>query len=155
MVLQPLKNLPTGLKGNQTPDLKMANYNQQAADFLQATATQLNVKFTKHGKHFADDKENRDIFRVTLKNKKHTFRFNFGQSISQSTGTGENMPPAYDILSCLTHYEVDTFDNFCRDFGYDADSRKAYKIYKAVLREWKNIELLFTPDEIELLQEIN
>ena len=52
-------------------------------------------------------------------------------------------------------YDPETFEDFCHSFGFDSDSRKAYKTYKAVMKEWKNIELLFTPEQIEQLQEIN
>jgi len=63
-------------------------------------------------------------------------------------------PTAYDVLACLQKYDVGTFEDFCSEFGYDEDSRKAFKIYKAVIREWKNVELLFTEEQIEKLQEI-
>lgn len=131
------------------------DYQKQAIDFLNATSTSFEAKFKTHDFYFADDKEQRDIFRVTLKNKLHTYRFNFGQSISKSTGDGQNKPTPYDVLACLEKYEVTTFEDFCINYGYDNDSRKAYKIYKAVLREWKNIEKLFTPEQIETLQEIS
>ena len=127
------------------------DYNKQAIDFLNATSTSFEAKFKDHDFYFPDDKEQRDIYRITLKNKLHTYRFNFGQSIN-NTGIA---PRPYDILSCLTKYEVGTFENFCGDYGYDIDSRKAYKTYKAVMKEWKNVELLFSPEQIELLQEIN
>lgn len=64
-------------------------------------------------------------------------------------------PSNYDVLACLTKYDPGTFENFCSEFGYDTDSRKAFKTYKAVRREWKNIERLFTPEQIEQLAEIN
>ena len=129
------------------------NYQQQAIDFLNQTSTAFTAKFTKHAPFFSDDKESRDIYRYTLKNKLHTYRFNFGQSINNSNN---NTPPtAYDVLACLTKYEVGMFDDFCADYGYDTDSRTAYKTYKAVLKEWKNVELRFTAEQLELLQEIN
>lgn len=131
------------------------DYNKQAIDFLNATSTSFEAKFKTHDFYFYDDKEQRDIFRITLKNKLHTYRFNFGQSINNSTGDGGNKPTPYDVLTCLTKYEVGSFENFCGDYGYDIDSRKAYKTYKAVMKEWKNVELLFSPEQIELLQEIN
>jgi hypothetical protein len=130
-------------------------YKQQANDFLNATSTALTAKFTRHGKHFSSDKESRDIFKVMLKNKLHTYRFNFGQSINKSTGTGANTPSAYDVLACLTCYSPGTFENFCGDYGYDLDSRSAYKTYKEVMKEYKNLELLFTPEQLEQLSEIN
>jgi hypothetical protein len=132
----------------------MSNYEQAADDFLAQTNTVLTAKFTAYKKHFADDIQSRDIFRITLKNNRHTFRFNFGQSINDSTGTGKNKPTSYDIISCLITTEVDSFDEFCSISGYDNDSRKAFKIYKDVKREWENIVKLFTPEEIKILQEI-
>jgi hypothetical protein len=126
------------------------NYQQQAINFLNATSTAFYSSFKKHDFYFPDDKEQRDIFRCTLKNKLHTYRFNFGQSINN---TGQP-PTAYDVLACLTKYEVGSFEYFCSDYGYDSDSRSAYKIYKAVLKEWKNVELLFTPEQLEELREI-
>lgn len=127
------------------------DYNKQAGTFLNVTQTQFKAEFKKHDFYFPDDKEQRDIYRITLKNRLHTYRFNFGQSIA-NTGIA---PRPYDVLACLTKYEVGSFENFCSDYGYNIDSREAYKTYKAVMKEWKNVELLFTPEQIELLQEIN
>lgn len=67
----------------------------------------------------------------------------------------KKVPTAYDILSCLTKYDPDTFENFCSEFGYDTDSKKAEKTYNAVKDEYKNICTIFTDAEIEELQEIN
>lgn len=64
-------------------------------------------------------------------------------------------PTAYDVLSCLTKNDPGTFENFCSDFGYDEDSRKAEKTYIAVCEEWKNVCALFSDEEIEQLQEIS
>jgi len=49
----------------------------------------------------------------------------------------DHEPSAGDVLSCLImdacSYENATdFEDFCRDFGYDTDSRKAERIYKAL-----------------------
>ncbi len=64
------------------------------------------------------------------------------------------IPTAYDVLVSLTSYEVGSFEDFCGEFGYDTDSRKAEKTYKAVLEEWKNIKILYSDKEILKLQEI-
>lgn len=132
------------------------DYQKQAIDFLNATNTALIVTFKYYGTMpLWEDNTNRDVFSCVLKNDLHKFRFTFGQSQNDSTGNGDNKPTAYDVLSCLTKYDPGTFENFCGDFGYDIDSRKAYKTYKAVMKEWKNIELLFTPEQLEQLAEIN
>lgn len=135
---------------NADREIEITDYQKQANDFLKATNTTFASSYKKHDFYFDGDKDQRDIYNCVLKNASHRFRFTFGQSIA-NTGTH---PTTYDVLACLTKYDVGTFENFCSDFGYDTDSRKAYKIYKAVLREWKNIELLFTPEQIEQLQEI-
>jgi hypothetical protein len=123
----------------------MTDYQLQATDFLQATGTKFTATFKEHDYYFDGDKDTRDIFTCVLKNSKHRFRFTFGQSLNDSTGYGDNKPDAYSVLAGLTTYDVGSFSDFCGEFGYDIDSRKAYKTYKAVLREWKNVQLLFTP----------
>jgi len=81
------------------------------------------------------------------------FRYELAQNV-----IGKNVnfskPTAYDILCCLTKYDPGTFENFCSEFGYDEDSRKAEKIYKAVKDEYQNVCALFSDSEIELLSEI-
>lgn len=130
--------------------MKTEDYNKQAKDFLEATNTTFKAKFKEHGLYFSDDKEKRDIWKITLKNDNHRFAFSFGQSIS-----GQGTEPApYDILSCLTGYDPESFEDFCANYGYDSDSRKAYKTYLAVVKEYENVCKLFTPEQIELLQEI-
>lgn len=63
-------------------------------------------------------------------------------------------PTSYDILACLTKYDPGTFENFCSDFGYDTDSRKAEKIYHAVKAEYLGLCSIFSEEEIQLLSEI-
>lgn len=62
-------------------------------------------------------------------------------------------PTNYDILACLQKYDVGSFEDFCSEFGYDEDSRKAEKTYNAVCKEYEAVDRLFG-DIIEQLQEI-
>lgn len=64
-------------------------------------------------------------------------------------------PKVYDVLACLQKHDVGAFEDFCSEFGYDTDSKRAEKTYKAVCDEWLNICKLFTDAEIEQLQEIS
>jgi len=64
-------------------------------------------------------------------------------------------PTPYDILAGLQNYEVGSFENFCDDFDYNIDSKKAEKTYNAVLKEWQGVQKLWSDEEIALLQEIN
>lgn len=64
-------------------------------------------------------------------------------------------PSEYDILACLQKSDVGTFDEFCSEFGYDNDSITAYKIYVAVVDEYKKLNRIFTQNQMLELQEIN
>jgi len=127
------------------------NYQKQANEFAKKHGIILKINGSEYKKHFADDKYCRYVFNCTLKCNKRQFTFDFGQSIA----SGGEEPTMYDILCCLQKYDVGSFENFCGDFGYDEDSRKTEKIYKAVLREYNAMCRLFTPEQLEEMQEIN
>lgn len=63
-------------------------------------------------------------------------------------------PTAYDVLACLEKYPQDTFEDFCANFGYDEDSRKAFKTYEAVKEQYIQLSRLFTDKELEEMAEI-
>jgi hypothetical protein len=63
-------------------------------------------------------------------------------------------PSLYNVLTCLQKYEVGTFEDFCSEFGYDTDSRRAKKIYKAVSKEYANMKALFDDNELRILSVI-
>jgi hypothetical protein len=125
------------------------NYQQQANDFATATGTKLKINRSKYGNYFAHDKENRHIFNCTLTRNGKRYTFNFGQSIA----AGNTPPTMYDVLTCLTKYNPETFEHFCREYGYDFGSINALKTYKAVQREFNGVNRLFA-DVLEQLQEI-
>ncbi len=64
-------------------------------------------------------------------------------------------PNEYDILTCLTKYDPETFEDFCSEFGYDKDSRSAEQIYLACVKEYKQLTRIFTDAQMEELREIN
>ena len=131
-------------------------YQQTALDFMKATGTKLTVKFINHDYYFNDDKQTRDIYRFRLSRNGQSYTAKFGQSISNSGYTNKERkePAAYNILACITKYDPDTFENFCREYGYDTDSRSAFKTYKAVVKEWAGVDRLFN-DVLDELREIN
>lgn len=130
----------------------MNTYEKQATDFLAATDTTFEVKFDKNDFHFAGDKERRDIYAVTFKRGQKLFRLKFGQSIND-TGKGI-APTAYDVLACLTKNDPGTFEDFCSEFGYEQESRRAEKTYKATCKEWADVCRLWSDAEIEQMQGI-
>ena len=131
--------------------METSTYEQQALDFLEKVRARVAFEYSHYGKHFADDEKDRDVYRFTIRRKGKSYSGQFGQSI-QGTKNGEE-PTVYNLLACLTKYDPESFEAFCDNYGYDTDSRKAEKVYKAVLREWKGVERLFG-DVLEEFQEI-
>lgn len=66
----------------------------------------------------------------------------------------EARPDAYSILAIMTKYDPGTFENFCCEFGYDTDSRKAEAVYFAVQKEYNNLVRIFTDEQMKELAEI-
>ena len=115
------------------------NYEKQAEKFAKKHGVKLSIVGHRVGKHFENDTHERHIFRMKLVRNKKQYTFEFGQSIV----AGRKNPTMYDVLTCLTKYDPETFENFCDEYGYDQDSRSAERTYKAVVKEWQNVERLF------------
>ena len=128
------------------------DYIKHATDFMTKMGATMETKLLGNMPYFDDDKEARNVYQITLKRDGNAYSFRFGQSIVDSRPNGQK-PTAYDILACVQKNDPGTFEDFCSDFGYDEDSRKAEKIYFAVQKEWTGIERIFG-DVIKELQEI-
>lgn len=67
-------------------------------------------------------------------------------------------PTAYDVLACLQKSDVGSFNDFCADFGYDDQPLSTYpavmKTYDAVCTEYAALRRMFTPEQLEKLQEV-
>ena len=147
--------------------MRKSSYEIQADEFLKKTKTTMTVVYSGHGKYFPDDKEERDIYTITLSRpNRKPYTFTFGQSLINSRpGAHEKIsyadrqkrrpkkPSAYDVLACLEKYELDTHEDFCADFGYDTASRKGLELYLRVQKEQKAIYQLFS-DVMDELREI-
>lgn len=136
--------------------MKDNDYLKQALDFLEKHDCHMTIKFLKYDKYFPDDTENRNIYTVKLVRrgvyKDEVYTFKFGQSINKTIS--KEPPNEYDVLSCLTKYDPETFEDFCANFGYDTDSINARKVYKAVQKEYDALSKMFTEKELEEMQEI-
>lgn len=75
-----------------------------------------------------------------------------GQEFGYYTGSGIKDIPSYDSVleSLLSDYDVLTmeFEEFCSNFGYDEDSRKAYKIWLSCCNNGR--KLIATGIDIEV-----
>lgn len=91
-------------------------------------------------------------YKVTLKSNLGSYTFDFYSIVNFNNG--EN-PTVYDVLSCLDFYIPEKFEDFCDDFGYDSDSIKVIKTWKACLKQSQKLHKLFPHDsQKELLSSI-
>lgn len=134
----------------------MNNYDEEGRKFLRDNKIKFNATLTTDNKCPMWDDEKHihgDEYRVTFSRVGKRFIIRFWNSKRDSEEGNE--PTPYDVLTCLTKSDPGTFDNFCAEYGYETDSRRAEKAYTAVVKEWGKVKEFFTGPEIELLQEIN
>ena len=43
----------------------------------------------------------------------------------KASARANKIPDAYSLFACMQKYDPGTFEDFCGDFGYDTDSRRA------------------------------
>ena len=83
-----------------------------------------------------------------------TLRFPFWGSIhDKEKGI---TPNAYDVLACISGdtNTPDAFKDFCSEYGYDEDSRKAEATWKRCLEFSRLLQHFFTKEELSELKEI-
>ena len=156
----------------QINNKRVDEYETQARTFLMETETDLETKFLFCGKHFPEDKEDRNIYLITIKNSNGEWCFNFGDSINNTTKLNgcslstqyKYKPNAYSVLACLNVDYSDGFADFCDNYGYDKVdydnndgnfiNETSMRTFRAVQQETENIKRMFSEDEIEKLHEI-
>lgn len=114
---------------------------------------------------FWDSIHNTEITLMTVKEfiEKHGWRFPSYYSTSTMQKKLKEIkdaaaPTPYDILSCLTTYEVGTMNDFFDEFGYEvhsADDMFTFmNTYNAVIKEYRDLCRIFTEEQMEMLREI-
>lgn len=135
-------------------------YLQKAKAFCDKTKTSIYINYLDRIKnpwgdndYFKNSYHNRYnvLIKRNINGKNKQMTIKFTDSI-HNTQCGIE-PNIYDILACITKDDPYSFEDFCANYGYDTDSRKAYKTYLAVEKEWANVERVFG-DVLEELQEI-
>lgn len=157
-------------------------YDEQALAFLKETGTEMKIRFLKVGKNPNwDDKYERNIYSVTMKNKYGEMKVRFYDSYANYKA--HKKPREYDVLACLEKYDVGSFWDFCSEFGYEAKKLrkndpckrcpergyckgedtycdylkdyKTYQTYKGCVKEYTDLIGMFTEEQMEKLREIN
>lgn len=130
----------------------MSEYQKQANDFCKETGTKIQIEYI--GKAFPnwDEKELHDTYNITITRNNNTINFIFTESLYKTQR--HEKPTNYDILATLEKYDPYTFEDFCLNFGYNEDSRKALEIYLSVQKQYNDVIRLFS-DVMEELQKID
>ena len=81
------------------------------------------------------------------------------ESMKEYSKDGESFKPSnYSILSCLNFEEFENIDDFVDCFGYSPEDQKVselLKTFEAVQNESKQLKILYSDTELELLNDIN
>jgi len=83
----------------------------------------------------------RPHYRVTLTGPGGSYTLDFWGSIND--GETGAQASAYDVLACLEWFDPGTFESFCGDFGYEPDSIKASKAWRAVKAQAAALQRIF------------
>ena len=130
-----------------------SEYQLQAEKFLSDHGIKFSSRFIAFKPYFPGEKDYRNVYILYLtRDGKADYETGFGQSIIDSRSN--TLPTAYDLLTCITKYDPASFDDFCGEYGYNNDSRKAEATYKSVKADWIKVQRFFTEQELEELQEI-
>ncbi len=153
------------------------DYQEQADEFLKKTGTEFKAEKVGTDFFFDDDKEKRDIYRITLRRGEKKYSFRFGQSLNHSSTNRiiEELdrqgyshfslkmraaralvrpPTAYDVLAAITKNDPGTLDNFADEYGYrEVKPSRLNKIYASVVEEWENVNTMFH-DVMDQLKEV-
>lgn len=146
--------------------MKTIDYQKQGADFI----TQHGLKFRAVKKAgqcppWSSDKSpyskcscgsvHGDRYLITISRSGHgRISFDFWNSLNDKKDW--RAPTPYDVLACISGdvHCPDTFEDFCGEYGYDQDSRKAERVFRRCTKLAKRLRAFFTADEIEALSEI-
>lgn len=147
--------------------------------WLEQTDSKLRITFDRTVPFFDDDNQKRDVYSVELCRGGRVYQFQFGQSVASSArwrresgwattkyefggrrptygdfklNADRCQPSAASILLCLQTRSPGTFDDFCEEYGYDTDSRKAEKIWRACVAQYLALAGMYSPDELEALE---
>jgi hypothetical protein len=132
-------------------------YDKQPADFL----VKFGLKFraVQHADRcppFCDGKHvHGDRYRVTISRKGGRVSFDFWNSLKDVQDGKTELRP-YDVLACISG-DVncpETFEDFCSEYGYEEDSRKAEQMWRRCAAFGRRLRAFFSEEEIKELQEI-
>lgn len=120
------------------------------SDFIEQHAITADVVAADTNPHMDDDRLPMDHWRVTLRRPRSKMTVYF------SMGRGHNgkEPTVGAVLDCLASDSSnigDSFEDWCADYGYDTDSRKALRTFNMCRRQAERLRKFLGTDAYEAL----
>lgn len=152
----------------------MNEYEKQANDWAEKWGVTMTARKLGHFAFHEEDADTRDVYEIALTRDSRRMTFKFGQSLvdsryDQTFSAGPywrklerlnegtfalffkhrgKKPTMYDVIAGIQRQDPGTFEQFCGDFGYDTDSRKALQTYFAVQQEAADFRRLCRDDVV-------
>jgi glucan biosynthesis protein len=129
---------------------KMTKKQANIKDFARSLKLQMDVNYADRNPSMINDSWQANHYKLTFKKDGKQFSTFF----SQGLGISEE-PKMVGVLECLqsdcqsTEY---SFDEFCGEFGYDQDSIKALKTYKACGKIKDKVHKFFGADYFRFIK---
>lgn len=117
----------------------MSEYDKQAEEFAKKVGLKMKVLGYEWEIPGWDQRHEHAKFKVRFSRNGKQWTLDFYQSLSE----GANEPTIYDVLACVQKCDPGNFEQFCWEYGYNSDSRRAERIYEAVVDEYENVVRLF------------
>ena len=136
------------LKSNIENLVNEGNYMEAVNVLKKVFKFSVNIVFKHKGHHFVNDKDFRNIYRVAIKTQNGLFSYDFVYRVAINTVNGIK-PTEFDVLSCLSWFDIGSFEDFCSEYGYESED--AQRVYNAVTNETENLERIFTDEQIKVL----
>jgi len=112
------------------------------AEFIKSAGLSMNATWTDHNPSM-EDSATMDHWRCTIRSGKSRMSLVF------SMGVGHNgkQPELADVLDCLASdasglHNAEGFNDWCNDYGYNTDSRRAEKTFRAIKRQSERLQNL-------------
>lgn len=109
------------------------------------------IKMTK--KFISTDEHGARTFKVSLRynKKQYTCNYTIGSALTEDYVSVKNV--MFSILLDMSYAGM-SFNDFCRDFGYNNDSIRDHKIWMQCNRTAKRINAMFTQSELDTMREL-
>lgn len=132
------------------------DYDKQATEFLSRHGLKLRITLSdSKPAPWEDDKGYRPHYRVTLSGAGRRMTFDFWGSLND--GAAGTHPSEYSVLACISSDLgcPESFDDFCAEYGYEEDSRKALQTFRRADRFARRLRDFLTSEEQDNLAEIH